>query len=154
MNKNKIKSLLFILVYFLLLQSVYSFIYLKLLSKKELILLLNIFNYVMLFMPLCILLCKSSIKNLAAPQLLVRRYWIPYLIYVVAIVLIRKQVRLGDYYLNIGPFDLLLPKSTSSLFVMVYVEEIFQNLISFLFFIVLPFYTFFLSSYKVMIDKK
>lgn len=155
--KSRIIILLFIVVYFLLLQSINSFIYLKVQNKSGMIsYYLDILNCVMVFFPLIILLCKKGIKkNLTMLQSMLRKYWIPYLIYVFSIYLIRQHVMLGVYYIDLGIGSLVfwLSKSPTSDFLMYYAFFIFQSFISLLFFVVLPFYTSVLHSYIFRLKK-
>lgn len=149
--KHLIIILLFIVIYFLLLQSINSPIYLKYQNKSgSTCFYLDILNYVMVFLPLIKLLCKNGIKNnLIMLRAMLMKYWVPYLIYVVSIYLIRQQVLLGHYFIDmgIGRFVFWLTKSPTSDFAMMYAFWIFQSCISLLFFIALPFYTFVLYSY-------
>lgn len=148
--KPQIIILLVILIYFLLLQSLNAPLYWKEENKSGMTsFYLGILNYVMVFLPFIILLCKNGIKkNLIMLQAMLRKYWIPYLIYVSSIYFIRQQVKFGVYYIDmgIGGFVFWLTKSPTSDFIMMYAFLIFQSFISLLFFIVLPYYTFVLHS--------
>ncbi len=156
--KSRIIILLFIAVYFLLLQSINVPIYWKNQNKNgSTTFYLVILDYVMVFLPLIILIFKIGIeKNLIMLQSMLRKYWIPYLIYVCSVYLIRQQVILGYYYIDMGIGGLVfwLTKSPASDFLMMDAFLIFQSYISLLFFLALPFYTSVLHSYIFRIKKE
>lgn len=144
--KTKIFILISIVVYFLLLQSINSAIYLKIENKSEMTFYLDILNCVMVFLPVIILFCKNALKiNILLSML--KKYCFPYLIYIFIIYFIRQQVKVGVYFIDIGITTFLLSKSVTSKYIMMYVFWVFQSFISLLFFIILPFYTLVLHSY-------
>lgn len=146
--KTKIFILICIVVYFLLLQSINSAIYLKIENKSELTLYLDILNYIMVFLPVIILFCKNGFKiNILMLLSMLKKYCFPYLIYIFIIYFIRQQVKVGVYFIDIGITSFLLSKSVTSEYIMMYVFWVFQSFISLLFFIILPFYTLVLHSY-------
>lgn len=150
-RKHSIITLLLIVVYFLLLQSINSSIYLRYqIESESSYFYFDILNYVMVFLPLIILLYKYCLKKrIIMLHSMFMKYWIPYLIYVFSIYLVRQQVVLGDYYIDIsiGGLVFWLTNSPTSDLVMMYAFWIFQSFNSLLFFIALPFYTFILRSY-------
>ena len=150
--KTKIFILLSILVYFLLLQSINSAIYLKIENKSEMTFYLDIFNYVMVFLPVIILFCKNNFNILMLLSML-KKYCFPYFIYIFIIYFIRQQVQVGVYFIDIGITSFLLSKSVTSEYIMMYVFWVFQSFISLLFFIILPFYTLVLHSYILGLKK-
>lgn len=146
--KSKIFILLSIVVYFLLLQSINSAIFLKVENKSDMSLFLVILNYIMVFIPVIILFCKNAFKiNILMLLSTLKKYCFPYLIYIFIIYFIRQQVKLGVYFIDIGITSFLLSKSITSEYTMLYIFWVFQSFISLLFFILLPFYTLILHTY-------
>ncbi len=152
--KTKIIILLSIVVYFLLLQSINSAIYLKFANKSEMSLYLVILNYIMVFIPFIILFCKNGFKiNTLMFLSSLKKYFLPYLIYIFIIYFIRQQVKLGVNFIDIGITSFLLSKSVTSEYTMLYIFLIFQSFISLLFFIILPYYALVLHSYVFKLKK-
>lgn len=97
----------------------------------------NILQFILLFAPIVIFIFRLGIqeskKNFFT---FYRKYWIIYLIYLLALYLIRENITLGYYYIEFCGVS----KSVSSPFLMAYMYMLFESTISILFLTFLPNY--------------
>lgn len=101
----------------------------------------NFICYIFLFVPVIILIGRHSIKNTKVVEsLTIQKYLMLYLIYIIILYLIRKNIIVGFYSINIYTFGIYIRLSESFLssFVMAYIYILFHSVTSTIFFAVLP----------------
>lgn len=140
---NKIFPIILIIlyiIYFSMIQLIYSLFYMK----------FHLINYdieraffvfcacILLFMPIIILIWKKQIE-IKNNVLFLKYHFSIYMIYIFILYLLRKQIIIGNYYIEI-PFRVFwLNQSNFSSFIMIYLYEYFYSIVSTIFFIFLPF---------------
>ena len=105
---KNLKVLLLYIIYFSIVQFIYSFLYISVLKSQNSIYLFDIISYVLLFLPIIILIWKRGTKKIVENIfLLFKKYWIFYLAYILILYFIRNQIILGDKYIEIPLYSFI-----------------------------------------------
>lgn len=144
---KNLKVLLLYIIYFSIVQFIYSFLYMVVSKSQNSIYLFDIISYVLLFSPVIILIWKIGMKKITENIfLLFKKYWIFYLAYILILYFIRNQIILGDKYIEIPFKAFWLDESFKSYFFMLYIYKLFFSFLSAIFFLILPSYVWLLNS--------
>lgn len=100
--------------------------------------------YLILLLLPFLLIKKTTLKELGTSiKKALKRYCVPYAIYLIALYAISFSFSTGgNFYLVLFNYDIILPHSAGSLFLMIYMYGILESFVSKVFFVLVPFLCF------------